>query len=249
MRLRDKVVIITGGVGGIGSATVRRFAVEGAKLVIVDLLQKEGEALASELKDGGYAATFISLDVTDEQQWIRAVDATIERYGRLDILVNTAGIFRMETVGETDLELWNRIQEVNATGVFLGIKHGAAAMRRSGGGSIVNISSGAGIVGSTTGAAYHASKGAVRLLTKAAAIQYAAEGIRVNSVHPGVTNTPMIRELMADETAGAGFLAGTPMGRLGTPEEIANAILFLASDEASFITGAELVVDGGFTAQ
>ena len=249
MRLRDKVVIITGGVGGIGSATVRRFAVEGAKLVIVDLFQKEGEALASELKDGSYAATFISLDVTDEQQWIRAVDATIERYGRLDILVNAAGIFRMETVDETDLELWNRIQEVNATGVFLGIKHGAAAMRRSGGGSIVNISSGAGIVGSTTGAAYHASKGAVRLLTKAAAIQYAAVRIRVNSVHPGVTDTPMIRELMADETAGAGFLAGTPMGRLGKPEEIANAILFLASDEASFITGAELVVDGGFTAQ
>ena len=196
-----------------------------------------------------YAATFISLDVTNEQQWIRAVDATIEKYGQLDILVNNAGIFRMETVDETDLELWNRIQEVNATGVFLGIKHGAAAMRRSGGGSIVNISSGAGIVGSATGAAYHASKGAVRLLTKAAAIQYAADGIRVNSVHPGVTNTPMIRELMADETAGAGFLAGTPMGRLGRPEEIANAILFLASDEASFITGAELVVDGGFTAQ
>ena len=194
-------------------------------------------------------ATFISLDVTNEQQWIRTVDATIEKYGQLDILVNNAGIFRMETVDETDLELWNRIQEVNATGVFLGIKHGAAAMRRSGGGSIVNISSGAGIVGSATGAAYHASKGAVRLLTKAAAIQYAADGIRVNSVHPGVTNTPMIRELMADETAGAGFLAGTPMGRLGRPEEIANAILFLASDEAFFITGAELVVDGGFTAQ
>ena len=249
MRLKDKVVIITGGVGGIGSATVRLFAVEGAKLVIVDVNENEGEALASELKDDGYAATFISLDVTNEQQWIRAVDATIEKYGQLDILVNNAGIFRMETVDETDLELWNRIQEVNATGVFLGIKHGAAAMRRSGGGSIVNISSGAGIVGSATGAAYHASKGAVRLLTKAAAIQYAADGIRVNSVHPGVTNTPMIRELMADETAGAGFLAGTPMGRLGRPEEIANAILFLASDEASFITGAELVVDGGFTAQ
>ena len=249
MRLKDKVVIITGGVGGIGSATVRRFAVEGAKLVIVDVNENEGEALASELKDDGYAATFISLDVTNEQQWIRAVDATIEKYGQLDILVNNAGIFRMETVDETDLELWNRIQEVNATGVFLGIKHGAAAMRRSGGGAIVNISSGAGIVGSATGAAYHASKGAVRLLTKAAAIQYAADGIRVNSVHPGVTNTPMIRELMADETAGAGFLAGTPMGRLGRPEEIANAILFLASDEASFITGAELVVDGGFTAQ
>ena len=249
MRLKDKVVIITGGVGGIGSATVRLFAVEGAKLVIVDVNENEGEALASELKDDGYAATFISLDVTNEQQWIRAVDATIEKYGQLDILVNNAGIFRMETVDETDLELWNRIQEVNATGVFLGIKHGAAAMRRSGGGSIVNISSGAGIVGSATGAAYHASKGAVRLLTKAAAIQYAADGIRVNSVHPGVTNTPMIRELMADETAGAGFLAGTPMGRLGRPDEIANAILFLASDEASFITGAELVVDGGFTAQ
>ena len=249
MRLKDKVVIITGGVGGIGSATVRLFAVEGVKLVIVDVNENEGEALASELKDDGYAATFISLDVTNEQQWIRAVDATIEKYGQLDILVNNAGIFRMETVDETDLELWNRIQEVNATGVFLGIKHGAAAMRRSGGGSIVNISSGAGIVGSATGAAYHASKGAVRLLTKAAAIQYAADGIRVNSVHPGVTNTPMIRELMADETAGAGFLAGTPMGRLGRPEEIANAILFLASDEASFITGAELVVDGGFTAQ
>lgn len=249
MRLKDKVVIITGGVGGIGSATVRRFAVEGAKLVIVDVNENEGEALASELKDDGYAATFISLDATNEQQWIRAVDATIEKYGQLDILVNNAGIFRMETVDETDLELWNRIQEVNATGVFLGIKHGAATMRRSGGGSIVNISSGAGIVGSATGAAYHASKGAVRLLTKAAAIQYAADGIRVNSVHPGVTNTPMIRELMADETAGAGFLAGTPMGRLGRPEEIANAILFLASDEASFITGAELVVDGGFTAQ
>ena len=135
MRLKDKVVVITGGVGGIGSATVRLFAVEGAKLVIVDVNENEGEALASELKDDGYAATFISLDVTNEQQWIRAVDATIEKYGQLDILVNNAGIFRMETVDETDLELWNRIQEVNATGVFLGIKHGAAAMRRSGGGS------------------------------------------------------------------------------------------------------------------
>lgn len=249
MRLRDKVVIITGGVGGIGSATVRRFAAEGASLVIADVLRDEGEALVSKLHKDGYTAIFFHLDVTDEQHWAAALHATAETYGKLDILINNAGVFHMETTEATNLELWNRTLEVNATGVFLGVKNAANAMRKTGGGSIVNISSSAGIVGSATGAAYHASKGAVRLFTKAAAIQYAADGIRVNSVHPGVTNTPMIQTLMADKKASAGFLAATPMGRFGRPEEIANAILFLASDEASFITGAELAVDGGFTAQ
>ena len=249
MRLKDKVVIVTGGARGMGAATARRYTAEGAKVVIADVLVKGGEALEVELREGGYDATFMPLDVTDEEQWIQVIEATENRYGHLDILINNAGIFPMANLDQTDLDLWNRVQRVNSTGVFLGIEYGAAAMRRNGGGSIVNLSSIAGIVGTALAAAYHASKGAVRLLTKAAALEYAHNGIRVNSVHPGVIETPMTEKLMADQVVGAAIIAAHPLGRAGKPEEVVNATLFLASDEASFITGTELVVDGGYTAQ
>lgn len=247
MRLKDKVAIVTGGARGIGAATVRRFAQEGAKVVIADVLEKEGLALANELMRKGYEITFMPLDVTDEKNWDTVVKATQERYGALHILVNNAGILAMEGVLNTSLETWNRIMRVNATGMFLGTRAAILAMRANGGGSIINMSSVAGIVGSAGAAAYHASKGAVRLLTKVAAVAHAREKIRVNSVHPGLIDTPMTSGF--EGTTREAFVNLHPMGRAGKPEEVANVCLFLASEESSFVTGAELVVDGGFTAQ
>lgn len=249
MRLEGKIAVVTGGARGIGAATVKRFVEEGAKVVIADLLEEEGEALAGQLREAGYEATFMGLDVSKEDQWHKVIEATEGLYGHLDILVNNAGIFPMQRLDETDLALWERVQTVNATGAFLGTREAVQAMRRNGGGSIVNLSSIAGLIGSGLAAAYHASKGSVRLLTKAAAVQYAQDRIRVNSVHPGVIATEMTRALLEDETVGQTIVAAHPLGRPGTAEEVANCCLFLASDESSFVTGTELAVDGGYTAQ
>jgi len=211
-------------------------------------LIEDGQKVAADINAQGGQATFVRLDVTQEVDWQQAVDTTVRTYGKLNILVNNAGIFRTEGVEATSLALWNQVIAVNQTGVWLGMKYAIPALRKAGGGSIVNISSGAGIIGSGFAAAYHGTKGAVRILTKTAAIEYAKEGIRINSVHPGVVDTEMIRGAMNQEGMQA-VTRAHPLGRMGTAEDIAYGVLYLASDEASFVTGAELVIDGGYTAQ
>jgi 3alpha(or 20beta)-hydroxysteroid dehydrogenase/cyclopentanol dehydrogenase len=191
----------------------------------------------------------LRLDVTSEADWEGVVGAVMCELGTLDVLVNNAGIYNRALVEDTTLEEWERVMSVNSTGVFLGTKHAIPAMRRSGGGSIVNMSSVAGLVGSRTQTVYNASKGAVRLLTKSTAVQYAADGIRANSVHPGVIETDMMQEVVRNEDERATRIALTPIGRFGTAEDVAHGVLFLASDEASYVTGAELVIDGGLTVQ
>jgi NAD(P)-dependent dehydrogenase (short-subunit alcohol dehydrogenase family) len=232
-----------------GAAEARLFAREGASVVIGDLLEEEGRRVEAEISEGGGHCLFIRLDVTREANWERAIQATVSRFGRLDILVNNAGIYRTERVEETSAALWDQVMEINAKGVFLGTKHAIPEMRRAGGGSIINISSVAGLVGNHLSAAYTASKGAVRLFTKAAAIQYAKDGIRVNSIHPGTIETPMTAHLLANPAHRQDRLERTPLGRLGRPEDVAFGALYLASDESSFVTGSELVIDGGRTAQ
>ena len=228
-----------------GAVEAKLFAREGAKVIIGDVLEEEGRQVEAEINEGGGECLFVSLNVTSESAWQTAVDATLARFGKLDVLVNNAGIFRTEGVEETTGELWDRMMEINAKGVFLGTKLAIPAMRKSGGGSIVNISSALGLVGSTGAAAYAASKGAVRLFTKSTAIQYAHDGIRANSVHPGIIETPMTAGILADEAALRANIAMYPLGRIGQSKDIANGVLFLASDESSFMTGSELVIDGG----
>jgi cyclopentanol dehydrogenase len=247
-RLDGKVALISGGARGQGAAEGKLFAREGAKIVLGDVLDAEGEQTAREIQAAGGSALYLHPDVTQEADWQRAVDTTARTFGKLDILVNNAGIFRMEGLEETTMEIWNRVFAVNQTGVFLGMKHAVPAMRKAGGGSIVNISSVAGLVGAGAATAYQASKGAVRILTKSVAVQYAKENIRVNSIHPGVITTLMVTQGIDLETRKL-FEQATPLGREGTAEEIANGALFLASDESSYMTGAELVLDGGYTAQ
>ena len=249
MRLENKVALISGGARGMGAVEAKLFAREGAKVIIGDVLEEEGRQVEAEINEGGGECLFVSLNVTSESAWQTAVDATLARFGKLDVLVNNAGIFRTEGVEETTGELWDRMMEINAKGVFLGTKLAIPAMRKSGGGSIVNISSALGLVGSTGAAAYAASKGAVRLFTKSTAIQYAHDGIRANSVHPGIIETPMTAGILADEAALRANIAMYPLGRIGQSKDIANGVLFLASDESSFMTGSELVIDGGLTAQ
>jgi NAD(P)-dependent dehydrogenase (short-subunit alcohol dehydrogenase family) len=247
MRLKDKVAIVTGGAHGMGESEARLFAKEGATVVIADVLDTEGQAVAADIEAVHGRARFIRCDVTSEGDWQKLIAETISTYGRLDILVNNAGISG-SAVGDHDgLEGWQRIMAINAQGVFLGTKLAAAAMIPNGRGSIVNISSIMGFVGSSDGhPAYAASKGAVRLYTKAAASKYGPHGIRVNSVHPGYM-PPMLN---ATNAAGrAAKIEQTPLRRLGEPIEVAYGVLFLASDEASFVTGTELVIDGGYIAQ
>ncbi len=232
-----------------GAAEARMFAREGAKVGIADILEDEGRRLEAEIAELGGEAIFIKLDATSEDDWNRAVDTIVSRFGKLDVLVNNAGIYRRGTVENTSVEDWDQIMDVNAKGVFLGTKAAIPAMRRAGGGSIVNISSTAGLVGSAGAAAYNASKGAVRLLTKATAIQYAKEGIRTNSVHPGPIETDMLAQVYTSPQMREQRLSNIPLGRTGRPDDVANGVLFLASDESSFMTGSELVIDGGATAQ
>ena len=249
MRLNNKAVLISGGARGMGSVEAKMFCSEGASVIIGDILEDEGRKIEAEINESGGVCIFVRLDVTSEEDWDSAVNLTVERFGKLDILINNAGIFPMESIEETTVESWDRVMDVNAKGVFLGTKAAIPAMRTSGGGSIINLSSIAGLVGSAYSASYNATKGAVRLLTKSTAIQYAKDGIRANSIHPGLVDTLMASELLSDPDLQVKRLASTPMGRTGTAEEIAYGALFLASDESSFMTGSELVIDGGFTAQ
>jgi NAD(P)-dependent dehydrogenase (short-subunit alcohol dehydrogenase family) len=248
-RLDGKVALISGGARGQGACEARLFCAEGAKVLFGDILDEEGSALEKELRAARSDATYVHLDVTKEDDWRAAVALAETRHGKLNVLVNNAGILIRASIEETTEHDWDRTMSVNAKGVFLGIKHTIPAMRRAGGGSIINISSVAGLVGSANSAAYSASKGAVRLLTKTTAVQHVREGIRCNSVHPGPITTDMIREIVADEAAWSDRLTRLPMGRAGAPEEIAYGVLFLASDESSYMTGSELVIDGGTTAQ
>ncbi|MBM3949549.1 MAG: SDR family oxidoreductase [SAR202 cluster bacterium] len=259
MRLKGKVALVTGaaaaerdGLKGIGGAAAWMFVREGAKVAVADINAEKGEHTAAQMRESGGEALFVFLDVRQEEEWKAAVRATVARFGKLDILVNSAGLTGggANTEGTT-LEQWDKMMAVHARGTFLGVKHVIPEMRRAGGGSIVNISSMHGIVAIKYGqgaSAYQAAKGAVRTFTKAAAIQYAKQNIRVNSVHPGNTNTPMATPYMNNPEWVKTWTTETPLGRFATSDEIAYAILFLASDEASYVTGAELVVDGGITA-
>lgn len=248
MRLANKVAIISGGANGMGAEESRLFAREGAKVVIADVLEDEGTRLAAEINAAGGEALFVRTDVTSEADWRQLVQTTEDRFGKLDILVNNAGLSSTSVADPMDTDGWRRIMEVNATGVFLGTKYAIAAMRRAGGGSIVNISSIMGFVGGEGGhPAYHASKGAVRIFTKATAVRYGPEGIRANSVHPGFM--PPMRTSHPDPTIREEQVHLTPLRRIGKPSEVAYGVLFLASDEASFISGTELVIDGGFLAR
>ncbi|SKA18309.1 NAD(P)-dependent dehydrogenase, short-chain alcohol dehydrogenase family [Enhydrobacter aerosaccus] len=251
MRLKDKVALISGGASGMGAATARLFAREGTKEVFVaDLLEKEGTGIVEEIRRDGGKATFLPLDVTNESQWKAAIDAVEAGAGGLDVLVNNAGISGSAEQDLYDTAAWNRLMGVNATGVFLGMKYGIAAMKKTGrGGSVINLSSISGITGQGyIHVGYNASKGAVRLITKAGAAQHGKDRIRVNSVHPGLMPPMRTSGRTADPEMRAKTLKGVPLGRAGEVDEVAYAILFLASDESSYVTGAELVVDGGWTA-
>ena len=249
MRLEGKVALISGAARGQGETEARLFAREGASVVLGDILESEGEAAAVAIGESGGNARFIALDVTSEDAWISAVRFTVETFGRLDILINNAAIYARTLIVDTDIEEWRRIMDINMTGVFLGTKHAVPAMRESGGGSIINISSTAGLVGSARGSAYGTSKGGVRLFTKYTAIQHAPDGIRANSVHPGPIDTDMIADNLSSPEGRAESMSRIPLGRIGTVMDVAYGALFLASDESSFVTGSELVIDGGMTAQ
>ena len=246
MRLAGKVALVSGGGNGIGAATSRRFAEEGAQVGIGDVDRKAGVALAQELSDAGHSVAYIPLDVTKACDWKLATQVLSEAHGGVDVLVNNAGIYYRRGLESVDEAEWDSVLAVNAKGPFLGAKAVIASMKQRGGGSIINISSTAGIRGSIA-PHYGASKGAVRLLTKSIAVNFARDGIRCNSVHPGPIDTEMGHAAVPEDHRDH-RLGRVPLGRFGRPDEIANAILFLASDESSFVTGSELVVDGGSTA-
>ncbi|MEC7748466.1 MAG: glucose 1-dehydrogenase [Chloroflexota bacterium] len=249
MRLEGKVALISGGARGMGAEEARIFAREGAKVIIGDISEDEGKAVKAQIAEAGGQALFVRLDVTEESDWTNAVNQAVSRFGKLDILVNNAGISSRAFTDDTAIDAWDKIMEVNSKGVFLGTRAAVPKMLEAGGGSIINISSIMGLVGSAGGhPAYNASKGAVRIFSKAMAVRHGKDDIRVNSVHPGLM-PPMASGIAYDQEQRRGSLEQTPLGREGRIEEVANAVLFLASDEASYITGAELAVDGGFTAK
>src|SRR6266481_3352997 len=246
MRLDGKVALITGGASGIGASMARVFAGEGAKVAVADMLEEEGRSLVAEITRANGAAIYQRLDVTSEAEWQAAIAAALAQFGKLDILVNDAGISGSAVDDLFDTAAWQRLMAVNATGVFLGMKFAIPVMQRAGGGSIVNISSISGVTGQRgIHVGYNASKGAVRTLTKAAAVQHGRDNIRVNSVHPGLMPPMRTSGRTADPALRAKWIeSSVPLGRAGRSEEVANAVLFLASDDASYITGAELCVDG-----
>ena len=250
IRLAGKVALISGGARGMGASEAILFAREGARVVVGDILDAEGKQVESEIAGKGGQAVFAHLDVTSEADWARAVATAESRFGRLDVLVNNAGVGGGGRLEETTEAAWDRTMDVNAKGVFLGTKAAIPAMRRAGGGSIVNISSQLGLVGmDRSSPQYQASKGAVRTLTKLTAVQYAGERIRCNSVHPGPIVTAMTEARRSDPAHYQYMVSRIPLGRYGEPDEVAFGVLYLASDESSFVTGSELVIDGGWTAQ
>ena len=249
-RLDGKVALISGGARGQGATEGRMMAQEGAKVVLGDILDEQGRAVEAEIRAAGGAATYVHLNVTSESDWQSAVQTAESTYGGLHVLVNNAGILIRATIEETTEDDFDRIMAVNVKGVFLGTKHAIPAMRRAGGGSIVNISSTAGLVGSPgETAAYSATKGGVRLFTKSTAIQHASDNIRCNSVHPGPIATDMIKDILEDPEQWEQRMRRLPLKRPGRPEDIAYGVIYLASDESSYVTGAELVIDGGTTAE
>jgi len=248
MRLKDKVAIVTGAASGMGAATATLFAREGAKVLVADLLEAEGPAVVGEITGAGGAALFQRLDVASEADWKNAVAATLSEYDRVDVLINNAGVSGSHP-DILNIDTWDEQMSINAKGVFLGMRAVIPSMQEAGGGSIVNISSISGIVGQRfVHMGYNAAKGAVRLATKAAAVQFARKGIRVNSVHPGLMPAMRTSMMSADPEVRDKMVAAIPAGRVGRVEEVAHANLFLASDEASYITGIEVPVDGGFLA-
>ena len=249
-RLDGKVVLISGGARGQGALEAELFVAEGARVVFGDVLDDEGQSVERRIAESGGEAVYVHLDVTSDGDWDEAVATAEGRFGRLDVLVNNAGIANNEKIEDTSEELWERIMLVNVKGVFLGTRKALPALRRAGGGSIINVSSIAGILGRPlTGGAYSASKGAVRTFTKTTAIQHASENIRCNSIHPGPVDTPMLAGIADDPVEMRQRTDEVPLGRLGVSRDIAYGALYLASDEAAWITGIELVIDGGITAK
>jgi NAD(P)-dependent dehydrogenase (short-subunit alcohol dehydrogenase family) len=253
-RVAGKVALVTGAASGIGAESARRLAREGAKVALTDLSVAAGEAVGRAIEDEGGEAIFLSHDVTVEADWERVVAGAVARFGRLEVLVNNAGIAQTGlTLMTHSLEAWRRTLSVNLDGVFLGLRHAGPAIAAGGGGSVINMSSIMGKVAVAGGAAYCASKGAVLMLTKAAALEWAGLNIRVNSIHPGFIETPLVSTMLHEVENGnelrTMLISRHALGRLGAPREIADAVVFLASDESSFMTGGELVIDGGYTAQ
>ena len=249
MRLKHKVALITGAAHGLGASMARLFAREGAKVVLADVLERDGAQTAASIAEAGGDALFLALDVSDEAQWQRTLAATVARHGRLDILVNNAGISG-GVLDRLSTEHFDRLLAVNARGTFLGMKYAIPEMQKVGGGAIVNLSSISGLVGQDfVHMGYNGAKAAIHVMTKSAAVQFGKDGIRVNSVHPGIMPPMLTSVTSADPAVREKVLATLPLGRAGRPEEVANAVLFLACDEASYITGAELAVDGGYLAQ
>jgi len=252
-RVKGKVIIITGAASGLGRGAASLLAREGAKVILTDINEVKGNEAAEEIRRDGGEAAFMKLNVSSESDWSEVIEKTLAEFGKLDVLVNNAGVELVKEIAETSLEEWHRLMSVNLDGVFLGTKYAVKAMKGSGGGSIINMSSAAGIIGTFDDtSAYCASKGAVRLFTKAAALEFSKSGhnynIRVNSVHPGVIQTPLVTELCKDKTVRDRLLANHPLGHMGEPIDVAYGILYLASDESRFVTGSELVIDGGWTA-
>lgn len=252
-RVKGKVAIVTGSARGLGKAQAFLLAKEGAKVVVTDIDEDRGKKTAEEIGGAGGEAIFITQDVSSEEDWKTVIEKTLSEFGKLDVLVNNAGVILFKNIKETTLEEWRWVIRVNLDGVFLGTKYAMEAMKKSGGGSIINLSSTAGIVGTLDTSSYHASKGGVRIFTKAAALECSKAGydynIRVNSVHPGVIKTDMTKDLLEDDESKREVTAWHPIGHVGEPEDIAYGVLYLASDESKFVTGAELVIDGGWTAR
>jgi len=247
-RVQNKIAVVTGAARGQGESHARLMATEGASVLITDVLDELGESVAADLRSAGHDVHYTHLNVSDEAEWRDVLAGVEERWGRLDVLVNNAGIVgTMRSVQDEELDGWARTTAINQQGVFLGIKHAAPLIERTGGGAIVNTCSINGTVGNPGGFSYQASKGAVKMMTRAAAMEYAARGVRVNSVSPGLVLTPMADE--EGEEVIRSFSEATPMKRGAHSIEVSYGVLFLASDEASYITGADLLIDGGFTAQ
>jgi 3(or 17)beta-hydroxysteroid dehydrogenase len=252
-RVSGKVIIITGAAGGIGKAISVVLAKEGARVVVTDVSEEQGKAVVEGIKNYGGQAVFIRQDVAQEDGWKKVIETTLRDFGRLDVLVNCAGVFLASSIEDTTLEEWRWLMSINLDGVFLGTKYAAMAMKKTGGGSIINMSSVGGMLGTVDSLAYNTSKGGVRILSRAAAIEFSKAGhdynIRVNSVHPGLIETAMIAPMINDPEIGKSMLKWQPVGHYGEPLDVAYGVLYLASDESKFITGAELVIDGGWTAQ